>query len=813
MEPYAQDASLSLAERLVSISYPLMDVLLIALAVRLVLSRGTRPPAFYFVGASLLLTLVSDVVYAVLVLNGSYRLGNPVDTGWLVAYVLWGVAALHPSMRGLSETGPERQQKLSRGRAASLVAAALLAPLVVLFEHFRGNPGHELAVEWSAVALFLLVLARLVGIVRKQERSVAREHALRTAGIKLVAAPGRDGIYAAALDAALGLVKDVPSARVGLALGSEEAMTVVASAGADAASIQGDPLNLSSLPAPSRSRFLAKQPVEVENSKDADLRGALGLATKTRPFFLVPLFVQDEIKGAIGVTSDAPVPPEIKDSLVSLASQVALALEGVTLVEDKHRRQSERRFRALIQNSADIITLVDAEGKIVYQSPSMLWILGHEPAGRVGLDVTRSGLVHPEDLPGQNGALAEAVRNPGIPIKTEVRMRHRDGSWRFMESTIQSLPDDPDVGGTVINSRDITERRRAEEALRESEEKYRGLVEAVQEGIAFVDADERISYCNAAYARIFGLTPARLAGRSLLEFLDDDGREKAAEQTALRKKGEISSYELVITAADGREKVLSASGSPVADPRGRFRGAVHAVVDVTEQRRAEEKLRESERRLSALLANAPAYVYRCRNEPGWPNEFVSEHARELTGHSPEELTDGRVLFGDLIVEEDRRRVWEVVQRGLDENRRFALEYTLRRKDGEVRHVEERGQGVFGEDGGVEAIEGVVYDVTERKRMEEKLAHRALHDPLTGLPNRDLLLDRLGQALTRAARSGRRVALLFMDLDNFKYVNDSWATTRATACWWRCPSGCAPASGRRTPLPAWAATSSSCCSRA
>src|SRR3712207_3616572 len=402
----------------------------------------------------------------------------------------------------------------------------------------------------------------------------------------------------------------------------------------------------------------------------------------------------------------------------------------------------------------------------------MLWILGHSPAGRVGLEVTRSGLVHSEDLQRQNGALAEAIRTPGIPVKTEVRMRHRDGTWRFMESTFQSLPDDPNVGGTVINSRDVTGRREAEEALRESEEKYRGLVETVQEGIAFVDADEKITYCNSAYARIFGLTPGELAGRSLLEFLDEDGREKVAEQTALQERGESTSYELVITAADGREKVLSASGSPVADPGGRFRGAVHAIVDVTEGRRAEEKLRESERRLSALLANAPAYVYRCRNEPGWPNEFVSEHARELTGHSPEELTDGRVLFGDLILEEDRQRVWEEVQRALDENRRFALEYTLRRKDGGVRHVEERGQGVFGENGEVEAIEGVVHDVTERKRMEEKLAHRALHDPLTGLPNRDLLLDRLGQALTRAARSGRRVALLFMDLDNFKYVNDS-----------------------------------------
>ncbi|MDQ4128329.1 MAG: hypothetical protein M3151_10350, partial [Actinomycetota bacterium] len=196
MEPYAQDASLSLTERLVSISYPLIDVLLIALAVRMLLARGARQPAFFLVSASLVLTLVTGAIYATLVLNGSYQSGSFVDNGWLVSYVLWGVAALHPSMRNLSETEPERQPKLSRGRVVSLVAAALLAPLIFLFEHLRGNPGHELAAEWSAVALFLLVLARMVGIVRKNERSAAREHALRVAGIKLVAAPGREGIYA-----------------------------------------------------------------------------------------------------------------------------------------------------------------------------------------------------------------------------------------------------------------------------------------------------------------------------------------------------------------------------------------------------------------------------------------------------------------------------------------------------------------------------------------------------------------------------------------------------------------------------------------
>jgi PAS domain S-box-containing protein len=112
-------------------------------------------------------------------------------------------------------------------------------------------------------------------------------------------------------------------------------------------------------------------------------------------------------------------------------------------------------------------------------------------------------------------------------------------------------------------------------------------------------------------------------------------------------------------------------------------------VDIAE--RKEEALKESERRFATVLANARAYVYRCRNEEGYPNEFASDYALELTGYPSEDLmVGGPVRFGDLIVEEDRRRVWEEVQGALGSRERFELRYTIRRRDGELRHVEEFG---------------------------------------------------------------------------------------------------------------------------
>jgi PAS domain S-box-containing protein len=144
-------------------------------------------------------------------------------------------------------------------------------------------------------------------------------------------------------------------------------------------------------------------------------------------------------------------------------------------------------------------------------------------------------------------------------------------------------------------------------------------------------------------------------------------------------------------------------------------------ADITRRKKAENALAESERRFATVLSNAHAYVYCCRNEPGYPNEFASDYALELTGYAPEDLlVDGPVRFGDLILEEDRERVWEEVQGALERRECFKLRYAIRRKDGEIRHVEEYGQGIYDEEGEVVALEGLVYDVTEREQMEERL---------------------------------------------------------------------------------------------
>jgi PAS domain S-box-containing protein len=126
-------------------------------------------------------------------------------------------------------------------------------------------------------------------------------------------------------------------------------------------------------------------------------------------------------------------------------------------------RRAEERFRLLVQNSSDIITTLASDGSVLYQSPSIEHLLGYRPEDRVGRNILRAPIVHPDDLAKKRAFLDDALRRPGVPVAAEFRLRHADGTWRHFEAVGQNLLSDPSVGAIIANYRDITERKRAEE--------------------------------------------------------------------------------------------------------------------------------------------------------------------------------------------------------------------------------------------------------------------------------------------------------------------------------------------------------------
>src|SRR3954453_21240099 len=224
--PYIHDDSMGTVAKLVSIAYPLGDILLLAAAIRLAVDSGRREPAFYLLASSIVALLVTDFAYGVVTLQGAYDGQVILDAGWLSFYLLSGAAALHPSMRSLERPAPDRDPKLTKTRLALLTCASLIAPAVELVHVIDQGDMDLVVIIGASAVLFGLVVVRMAGLVRQQERSVARERARSSAGAALVAATSRDEIARAALDAIGSLAG--ADAEALLCLVEESALEVVA---------------------------------------------------------------------------------------------------------------------------------------------------------------------------------------------------------------------------------------------------------------------------------------------------------------------------------------------------------------------------------------------------------------------------------------------------------------------------------------------------------------------------------------------------------------------------------------------------------
>jgi diguanylate cyclase (GGDEF)-like protein/PAS domain S-box-containing protein len=431
-------------------------------------------------------------------------------------------------------------------------------------------------------------------------------------------------------------------------------------------------------------------------------------------------------------------------------------------------RESEERFRSLNQNASDLITILEADGTVRYDSPAIERMLGYKPEDRIGKNA--SEYVHPDDVERVQRSFAEVLDNPGVvqsPI--EFRLRHKDGSWRHVEVTRSNLLADPAVRGVVANVRDVTERKEAEAKIRKAEKKYRDIFENAAEGIYQTTPEGRFISINPALARLFGYaspeevdTTVNDLGRQI--YVDPNRRE---EFVRLAQENEVvSEFESQIRRKDGSIAWVSENARAVYDDDGALLYYEGFVEDVTERKHTEEALKESEERHRALVEQSVEAIYLF--DPDTKRVLESNPAFEdLIGYTSEELCE--MTLYDFVAHA-REDIDRNVERHVVEERRFVGERRYRRKDSRLLEVAVSATMIPYH--GEEAVCCVVRDVTESRALEEQLRHRAFHDSLTELPNRALLLDRLEHALARANRNGGPVAVLLMDLDDFKVINDS-----------------------------------------
>jgi len=337
------------------------------------------------------------------------------------------------------------------------------------------------------------------------------------------------------------------------------------------------------------------------------------------------------------------------------------------------------------------------------------------------------------------------------------------------------------------------------------DETLRAFLNAIAESALLIDTAGMVLAANEAVANRFGTEVPALIGSCIHDHLPPDVRERQRVQmNQVLRTGLPARFEDTRCGQD-----ISNTIYPVFDSRGSVMRLAILGIDVTERRAALTSLQESQRRLTTLMSNLPGMAYRCRNDRDWTMAFVSDGCQNLTGYPAEDLIDNRqISYAGLIHPEDQEPVWDEVQQALLERRPFQLTYRIRTAAGEDKWVWEQGQGVFSPDGTLEALEGFITDISDRKRAEEvrnrhlqelervireketlvreledananleisrsMLANLASHDPLTGLYNRREMDRCIREELGRTERYGQPVAFIILDIDHFKRVNDTW----------------------------------------
>lgn len=454
----------------------------------------------------------------------------------------------------------------------------------------------------------------------------------------------------------------------------------------------------------------------------------------------------------------------------ALAGGMMLSGGGRRGGPDEEGRPDDPRFRAVFENTAVGLAILDVEGRLVRSNPALCEMLGYAEAELRGM--TLGDLVHPEDAADDRAVLVELAGGGRDHFQVERRYARRDGGFFWGHVTVSPLREAAPPSA-VVAIKDITRRKLAEEALKESEERFRTLVENAADAFFVHDFEGRILDVNRRACESLGYDREELLSMRVTDVgMDFSPEDMAGLWDRVVPGGPVT--------VEGTHRRKDGTTFPVEVRVGRFETGGRRLMlalarDVTGRKKAEAALQESERRFRQLFENFTDALF-IHDERG---RFVdcNREACRVLGYEREELLGlsvGDVTVRVLSDEERRARegdtLWERVMRsepgsivGFDRNE-------LRRKDGTTFPVEV-GVGAIDYEGR-RMIFAAARDISERKALEEQLTHQAFHDPLTGLPNRALFMDRLEHALELESRRGDSLAVLFLDLDDFKNVNDT-----------------------------------------
>jgi len=426
-------------------------------------------------------------------------------------------------------------------------------------------------------------------------------------------------------------------------------------------------------------------------------------------------------------------------------------------------RESEKRYRRITEAITDYIFTVkvaDGHPAETHHGPTCEAVTGYSAEEFNADPFLWIRMVPTEDQDIIRAQASEALSGHD-PEPIEHRIIRKDGQIRWVSNSL--VPASDGQGNLVSYDgllRDITNRKIAEETLRESEERYRHLVETMNEGLAMADQDYVFTFVNERLCEMLGYSREEMLGCHIVEFVHEDYKEFMEDQMGRRQRGEARSYEIDWRAKDGQRVYTLISPKGFYDANGQFTGSLGVLTDITDRKRAEEalqkahaelelrvqertaellqtneqlkreiedrkrieqELRESETRYRLLINNVPSIVYRGYKD--WSVDFMDEKVRSLTGYSMEEFNSRKKKWSEVIIGRDLEIAKKAFIQALKTNKSYVREYRIETKGGDILWIQERGQIVCDKDGEIEYVSGVFFDVTERKQLQKAIVQR------------------------------------------------------------------------------------------
>ncbi len=426
---------------------------------------------------------------------------------------------------------------------------------------------------------------------------------------------------------------------------------------------------------------------------------------------------------------------------------------------------ANRFLLAIVETLPVAVYATDLDGRITLWNLAAEKIFGYTREETLG----RRAPFVPDDKREEAEAFRHRVLAGEALTNLELERRRKDGTPIHIHGSAAPLKEeDGRITGLLVMCIDATANRRAAEALQQQLHFTRAVLDAIPNPVYVKDRDGRYQVYNRAWDELFGggrdwvgKTVHDMFASPLARFHDERDRILFEEPSSLR-------YEAVVPTARGEEREWLYNKVSFVDQAGNIAGLIGTITDVTPYKNTERALEASEARFRVLAENGIDLISVVA--PDGVVTYCSPALKTLLGWDPEESI-GRSVF-DFVHRDDADMVRAAFQRLLVMRQTHEpVELRFRHKDGQWRTFEALGTNCVDNP----HIRGVVLnsrDVTDRKLIQQRIQHLAYHDNLTGLPNRGLLQDRLGHSIARAERSGRKVAVLFIDLDNFKNINDT-----------------------------------------